>query len=395
MTGAPCQAAPDRAAAVRRRLDASAMRIADRHPFLGALLLMAPVEVVRTVATAATDGRRLLFNPAFVEPLGSEELDGLVLHELLHCVLLHAVRRGDRDPARWNIAADIQVNAIVRGLPGATLPAGAVEQPELAGLATEEIYDALGPDRSSRPCREDLLPPDPDPSAPDGPHGHASACESHWSSAIRGALAASGTGGAAVPEPVARILRELLEPQVDWRSALWRFVSRTPDDFRGHERRHLWRGLYLDALESEHLAVDACIDTSGSVSQGQLDEFASELRGMLRAYPGTACRLYCADNRCTGPFPVDAHADFPIQSGGGGTDFRPFFAAIAKPAAPGRAPRLAVYLTDGFGTFPAAAPPGVEVVWIVTPCGLPNDRFPFGHVIRMVDRRPPRPPRVT
>ena len=198
-----------------------------------------------------------------------------------------------------------------------------------------------------------------------------------------------------MPEPVARILRELLEPQVDWRSALWRFVSRTPDDFRGHERRHLWRGLYLDALESEHLAVDACIDTSGSVSQGQLDEFASELRGMLRAYPGTACRLYCADNRCTGPFPVDAHADFPIQSGGGGTDFRPFFAAIAKPAAPGRAPRLAVYLTDGFGTFPAAAPPGVEVVWIVTPCGLPNDRFPFGHVIRMVDRRPPRPPRVT
>jgi predicted metal-dependent peptidase len=155
-------------------------------------------------------------------------------------------------------------------------------------------------------------------------------------------------------------------------------VVRTPDDFAGFDRRHVWQGLYVETLEGETLEVDICIDTSGSVTEEQLSRFLAELRGIVRAYPVVRCHLYYADAACTGPFAVAA--------GGGGTDFRPFFTASADSTQnyqqhSGRT-RLAVYLTDGHGTFPKPAPLR-EVLWVVTPGGLESKRFPFGTVVRM------------
>ena len=82
---------------LRKRLAASQIRMSERHPFFGALLMLAPVEITDSVPTAATDGRQLLFNPAFLQGLTTAELDGLVIHELLHCAFLHVPRRRDRD----------------------------------------------------------------------------------------------------------------------------------------------------------------------------------------------------------------------------------------------------------------------------------------------------------
>ena len=75
----------------------------------------------------------------------------------------------------------------------------------------------------------------------------------------------------------------------------------------------------------------------------------------------------------------------------------PELAGAEVPVAPGAgagSPRLAVYLTDGFGRFPPEPPPGIEVLWVVTPGGLETGRFPFGQVVRMVDRVPAAHPRV-
>ena len=80
------------AAAVERRLQASQLRLAGHHPFFASLLLMAPTVVTDAFETAATDGVRLFFNPSFVAPLSSAQLDGLMVHELLHCALQHGAR---------------------------------------------------------------------------------------------------------------------------------------------------------------------------------------------------------------------------------------------------------------------------------------------------------------
>ena len=44
---------------------------------------------------------------------------------------------------------------------------------------------------------------------------------------------------------------------------------------------------------------------------------------------------------------------------------------------------VAVYLTDGYGTFPDGPPP-VETLWVVTPGGLASEEFPFGKAVRLL-----------
>ena len=97
----------------RKRIAASQIRLSESFPFFGALLMMAPIVMTNTIPTAATNGRDLLFNADFVHSLNAKELDGILVHELLHLALSHVPRRGVRDHMVWNIAADIHVNGIV------------------------------------------------------------------------------------------------------------------------------------------------------------------------------------------------------------------------------------------------------------------------------------------
>lgn len=371
-------------AAIERRLQGTHQRLAEHHPFFAALLMMAPTVVSDEHETAATDGERLYFNPAFVAPLTREQLDGLVVHELLHCALLHCTRRGEREPLLWNIAADIHVNGVIRELKHLDLPPGCVEAPTLAHLSVEEIYARL---LKSNPVRaalglEDLAGPS------DRSQEEIDQLGTFWADAMQRARAVASMQGrerGEVPAGIDRLIDEVHAPSLDWRTALWRHVVRTPDDFTGFDRRHVWQGLYVEELEGFGLEVDVCIDTSGSVGDAELSAFLGELRGILSAYPTVRCRLYYADAQCTGPFDVSGSEPLPVAKGGGGTDFRPFFHRTHEDHSEvtGSA-RLAVYLTDGEGTFPSP-PPRRPVLWVVTPGGIEDRRFPFGDVVRMRD----------
>lgn len=389
---------------MERRIHASQLRLAAHHPFFSALLLMAPVEVSDRFDTAATDGSRLYFNPGFMAQLSSAQLDGLVVHELLHCAMLHLQRRKHREPHLWNVAADIHVNGAIRQLKHLDLPAGCVERPKLAHLCVEEIYELLqreprrGASRAALGIRDLADPHDAgaDALTPE----EAERLAAYWSDAMHRARAVSnatqGSHGS-VPACISRMIDDAHGPSLDWRTALWRYVVRTSDDFTDFDRRHLWQGLYVETLEGTGLHVDVCIDTSGSVNDAQLGDFLGELRGILGSYPGVRCRLYYADAACTGPFDVSVDRPLPVASGGGGTDFRPFFSASAPGAGDaieewmtgghrgGDAPSLAVYLTDGMGVFPPEAPDR-PVLWVLTPGGVGTDAVPFGEVVRMVER---------
>ena len=122
-----------------KRLQAALLRIRGDHPFFGTLALFAEIKVTQDVPTAATDGRALFFNPGFIEKLELNSLCGLLAHELLHAALQHCLRRREREPLAWNIAADIVVNGMIRSDTGYSLPDGAVEDEKLAHLSVEEI----------------------------------------------------------------------------------------------------------------------------------------------------------------------------------------------------------------------------------------------------------------
>ena len=214
------------------------------------------------------------------------------------------------------------------------------------------------------------------------PEAERRAIEAYWRKAWQeAAVIVQGQDYGSMPAEVRRHLDAITNPQLDWRSLLWRHLVRTPVDFSGFDRRFIGNGIYLEALEGETVAARIAVDTSGSVDPAQLAQFLAEVREILRLYPQIDAQLFYADAALHGPFdPCDEILSRPI--GGGGTSFEPFFDRMRRDANSAWTLVL-IYLTDGYGTFPRE-PPEHSVLWVATPGGLPSIKFPFGSVARLI-----------
>ena len=136
----------------------------------------------------------------------------------------------------------------------------------------------------------------------------------------------------------------------------------------------IWQGFYVETLQDETVKLFVCIDTSGSIDDKTIALIVSEIVGILGLFPNIEGQLYYADAELFGPYPIQ---DAPTRQaqGGGGTSFVPFFAAIEN-----EEEGVALYITDGYGTFPTE-PPKIPVLWAVIPGGLNDEGFPFGDKI--------------
>lgn len=96
-----------------RRLLQSRMRLLVTNGFFGLLLMHVRFGLDEDIKykTACTDGERILFHPQYLDMLTDKELDTILMHELLHIVLRHCFRDGDRVPDQFNTACDIVVNS--------------------------------------------------------------------------------------------------------------------------------------------------------------------------------------------------------------------------------------------------------------------------------------------
>lgn len=385
------------------------LRIRGDHPFFGTLALFAEFRVSDAVPMAATDGKVLWFNPDFTTRQNPSQLCGLIVHELLHAALLHIPRRGKRDPALWNIAADIVVNGMVASDTSYTLPEGSVVNTELAHLSVEEIYEKLasstwqatpGPgDHADLRVKEFYEKPATDklkiqkPGLADllagGDHTaideeQEAALQRQWRAAMQQAGAVArriGKGFGRDGLGNSRDITEATAPSLSWRELLWQFLVSTPCDFAGFDRRFIWQKLYLEEVVGESVEVAIVLDTSGSIGNDELGAFMVEIQGILDAYPQIQGWLFFADAALYGPHPFSQHAAIPAPRGGGGTSFEPFFKWVGKEQEVGSAP-LCIYFTDGYGKFPNQIP-DVSVLWVVIPGGRDSADFPFGYVTRM------------
>jgi len=370
---------------VPKRLQGALLRIRGDHPFFGTLALFAEIRVDDTVATAATDGKVIWFNPGFVDKQDSPQLCGLVAHELLHAALLHGQRRRERDPRVWNIAADIVVNGMIRSDTAYGLPEGGVEDPTLAHLSVEEIYEQLRGGKRKLPSITllDLV------GGADGQTAMEEAqvgeLQRHWRAALQQAAAVARRMGRGFGKHGLDSVREISQvttPSLDWREVLWQFMVSTPYDFGGFDRRFIHQKLYLEAVVGESVEVAIVIDTSASIGNAELGAFMGEIQGILDAYPQIRGQLFFADAGLYGPHEFSKDAPMPPPKGGGGTSFIPFFDWVAQESREGQLP-VSIYFTDGYGSFPSKPPDG-PVLWVVMPGGLESTQFPFGQVVRMV-----------
>lgn len=382
---------------IQKLISASVIRLRTKSPFFATLALFARFINAPHYQTAATDGKDIFYNPEFFLALPPAQLDGVLLHEVLHAALLHVPRRGVRDAILWNFAADIVINGIIMQQGHFELPAGGLRDKDLEHLSVEEIYEILSLDAEEYKKKweaaggaglSDLLEGSGEGSKEGDESDSMSsarkaALEAHWRNALQqAAVIARSSKQGTIPAGIERELMNATTPQIDWRSYLWRYLVQTPNDFTGFDRRFVGRGLYLEALQGESVIVYVAIDTSGSIDGEQLRLFLSEVNGILRSYPHLKCELYYVDADAYGPYELSPDSKFPKPQGGGGTSFIPFFDKVSE-RWDGHAQAVCVYLTDGYGCFPEKAPQ-LPVLWVVTPCGLTLEQFPFGESVRLL-----------
>jgi predicted metal-dependent peptidase len=379
---------------IQKLISASLIRLRTKSPFFATLALFARFIPTPHHETAATDGKDIFYSPEFLLSLPPAQLDGVLLHEVLHAALLHVPRRGVRDAILWNFAADIVINGIIMQQGAFELPAGGLRDKQLEHLSVEEIYEILLKDsekykdmwESGGAGLADLLDsPKEGLGEEDDSMSEArkAALGAHWRNALQqAAVIARSSKQGTLPAGIERELGSATTPQIDWRSYLWRYLVQTPTDFTGFDRRFIGRGLYLEALQGESVLVYVAVDTSGSIEGKQLQLFLSEVNGILRSYPHLKCELYYVDAEAYGPYELNPDSNLPKPEGGGGTSFVPFFDKVAE-RWDGHAQAVCVYLTDGYGLFPNKAPE-LPVLWVVTPCGMNLEQFPFGESVRLL-----------
>ena len=365
--------------------------------FFGSLMLFAHIETTKKLPTAATDGRSIFFNEEFLYSLSSKEQNALMLHEVLHMALLHVTRRQSRDPYIWNIAADIVVNDLIERNTSFPLPEGAITDRRFQDKSVEYIYEALlKSNKKYKLVINDILQPgnsehnegDTNLSEPLSQE-EADEIESFWKDKMEILKNSSehnlSNGKGSLPAGIEQEISTILEPEVDWRHALWKYVGKTPADFDDLDRRFIYKGLYLESLLTEAVEVSVCIDTSGSVSDELLMQFTGELKGILRSYPNVKCSLFFADTDLAGPYEIDRIEQMPKAIGRGGTSFVPFFDYLKKHGEENSLlgnNKLSIYFTDGFGDFPQHEPDN-PTMWLVCKDGLETNEFPFGEVVRI------------
>ncbi len=354
------------------------------HPFVGTIALNMPFELDDSVKTAATNGKRIKFNPQFVSELTDEEVKFLVAHECFHPMLEHNFRRGERQHKKWNVAADYVINKLLVDEGIGKMPKVGLHDNNIynAGHGTSEgIYNILPdmPDDGSGPG-------DPGNSLDDCEDGEGSPAEqaqqqAEWKVKVAQAAQSAKMMGK-MSQNMQRFVNEVLQPKVDWRDVLQRFLVKCRNDSRSFarfNRRFISQGLYLPSVDGEVMGeVCFAVDCSGSIDQHTINQFAAEIAKVKDDLLPVRIHVLYFDSEVSHVESYAPEEELDIKPhGGGGTDFAPVFTKIAEL---GIEPVAIVFLTDlccsSFGDQPDA-----PVLWVTTDRG----RAPFGEIVEMGD----------
>src|SRR5882762_5729724 len=95
---------------VDQRMIKARASLIQSQPFFGTLALYLTFEEDESVETMATDGKRLIYAPSFLDATNAKEHIGVIAHEVMHCAFQHHTRRKGRDTNIWNVACDYAIN---------------------------------------------------------------------------------------------------------------------------------------------------------------------------------------------------------------------------------------------------------------------------------------------
>ena len=365
--------------ALQTRLSKAKITLVLEYPFVGTIALGMPFEFDERIPTAATNGKRVKFNPGFVNSLTDAELLFLVAHECFHPMLEHNFRRGNRVAHKWNRATDYVINQLLTNEGIGQMPGIGLLDAKIYAAGhgiSEGIYNILSddPEKSGYPlddCEDG-----------EGSLAEQQQQQAEWKVKIAQAAQAAKMVGK-LSHNMQRFVDETLQAKVNWREVLYRFLVRCRKgkrSFARFNRRFLSQGLYLPSANDETMGeLVFAIDCSGSIDQRTLDQFIAEVTRVREDLKPERLHVLYFDNKVTHVESYEQHDCLDIKlHGGGGTDYAPVFEKIIELEIN---PVAIVFLTDlqcsSFGVQPEA-----PVLWVSTGQGV----VPFGEIVNERER---------
>jgi predicted metal-dependent peptidase len=371
------------------RIQEAVLQLLLKQPFYG--MLAASVAIaenadIRQIEISLTPSPLLRYNRNWFESLKDDQAVGALMHELLHLILLHPLRRGGREEHLWTIACDMTVNEHIDKnlLPedAVTVAAIAAEigQKLAAGKSAEYYYDILVENDSSihfivtKKEVRIVLKSGLQLKANASSEGEASEINNRAAKSMVSELIEQAKSEGEIPGGIGQSIADIYgAAEIHWRNVLKRFLSgrgKTVPRKTCKRESKRFEGLPGTKRTMGTTALVA-LDESGSIPAGQIELFYHELLN-IREITGAAIQVTQFDTECTEPVPLDKYIRRRERLRSGGTDFRPVFQLADRLRLP-----LVIVFTDGDGIVPDHA--NQKVLWIVTQKG----RIPagFGHCI--------------
>ena len=336
------------------------------HPFFGSMALSVRVERDDEQPTMCTDGRFIKWNAAFVDEMSEPETLGVIAHEVMHIVLKHMLRLDGRDQHKWNVACDYAINAILLDS-GFTLPTPRLHDEKYKNLTAEAIYDRL-PDSEaqSQDAGFGVVVPAKGEDDRQLSDAEAKQLEADIDGRVMVAAEAAKTVGK-LPHAIEQIIKRMKRAQVDYRDKMRRMIGGDqPDDYsfrRPQRRMYHMTGIVAPSIEKIGAGDEIVyIDTSGSVSNVELQHFLGELNAIVEDMAPRSITVITADTqvRTVRRYEQGEHIDKIEVGGRGGTAVAPVFEYIREHNLP---VDNMICLTDlEIWDFPEA--PHFPVLWV-------------------------------
>jgi predicted metal-dependent peptidase len=399
----------------RRDVDTITYKFSLEFPFWGVISERCSFSLTKVLVPTAgiTKTGHIIFNVNFVKMLKEKygklfpkKFLFLVAHEIAHFAFEHAEREGQRDPLIFNHAADYAINLLLHyqfdGSSDYFIEGGCLDE-AYKDMSAEEIYELIKDDPKfkkdgsgiGQDIRGDLTEeqiaedgglvrerrvPLPDMTGKTKEQIRKEIGEWVAKAAQEGFAVAKQQGR--MPANFERAISKLLRPQIDWLSALkqkLRFgCSRTEKrdvTWSSPNRRYMGQDIILPSnVGPESPKIVYAVDTSGSMSQKDLEQAIAELEDIRKRFRARVYFMDC-DAQVHGSRWIQPHEALPKLAGGGGTDFIPVFEHLIHNRI---RPDYCVFFTDGYGSFPDRKPP-FDTLWVMTSDVKP----PFGEVVRV------------
>jgi predicted metal-dependent peptidase len=363
---------------LNKKIQRVRIQIILNYPWFASAILHTTTKIqpLKGAYAMVTQTGEITYDTDTVIELSEHELIFITLHEIMHLLLLHFLRRDNREAKRWNIACDIAVDNWLQDMGVKTMPAEQTSWFRSNGfrfndLNAEKIYEKIPDQEVEKFPRFDIH----DESPPQNMCSVDSNQEEGWKEILRGTLELYKTfTRGLLPGTMVEAIHDVLYPRLPWRSVLTNFIQQKRKSglsWVPPNRRLLQYGIYLPGYYEEVLKAVVAIDTSGSIDDRTLHVFCGALQEIIEGVKSEITLIQCDAEI------QEIHENITIEEiskinikGRGGTDFRPVFKWIIDS---NEQYDCLIYLTDGNGSFPSVEDVTIPTLWVLTQdCDIPK-----------------------